>query len=142
MTIDELSQLYWLGKEIERDTERLRELEIAALPAASVITGMPKGRGAVGDRVGRYAAEIADLRGIIQAKVTQCIYERARLERYIASVPDSLTRQIMTLRFERGLTWRQVAACIGGGNSEDSVRKNCTRYLDMERRRGSVSAES
>lgn len=129
MTIKELSQLYWLNREIEQDTERLRQLETSALPGAQVLTGMPRGN-MTSDRVGKYAAEIADLRGIINAKLTQCIYERARLERYIANVPDSLTRQIMTLRFIDGLSWRQVAACIGGGNTEDSVRKNCVRYIE------------
>lgn len=129
MTIQELSQLYWLNKEIDRDTERLRQLELAAQPAAQVLTGMPRGNG-TSDKVGRYAVEIADLKAIIGAKVTQCIYERVRLERYIADVPDSLTRQIMTLRFVNGLTWAQVAACVGGGNSEDAVRKTCTRYIN------------
>ena len=137
MTIKELSQLYWLNKEIDRDNERLRALELAAQPAAQVLTGMPRGN-ATSDRVGRYAAEIADLRGIISAKITQCIYERARLERYIADVPDSFTRQVMTLRFVNGLTWRQVAACIGGGNTEDAVRKVCTRYIEAENLRGGM----
>lgn len=133
MTIKELSQLYWLNKEIERDNERLRQLELLSQPQAMKITGLPRGN-MTSDKVGRYAAEIADLRGIIQAKITQCIYERARLERYIADVPDSLTRQIMTLRFVNGLTWRQVAACVGGGNTEDGVRKTCSRYVDATNR--------
>ena len=64
MTLKELSQLYYLNREIEMDQRRLRELEAKALPGAQVITGMPHGTGVV-DKVGEYAAEIADLRGII-----------------------------------------------------------------------------
>jgi len=135
MTIQELSQLYWLNREIEHDTERLRELETASQPGAQVLTGMPRGN-MTSDKVGRYAAEIADLKCIIGAKLTQCVYERSRLERYIASVPDSLTRQILTLRFVNGLTWRQVAMCIGGGNTEDAVRKTCSRYLESTKAEG------
>ena len=129
MTLKELSQLYYLNREIEMDQRRLRELEARALPGAQVITGMPHGSG-VADIVGRYAAEIADLRGIIEAKHQQCLYERSRLERYIADIDDSLLRQIFTYRFISGLPWRQVAACIGGGNTEDGCRKAVKRYLE------------
>lgn len=129
MTLKELSQLYYLNREIEMDQRRLRELEARALPGAQVITGMPHGTG-VADIVGRYAAEIADLRGIIEARHQQCLYERSRLERYIADIDDSLLRQIFTYRFVNGLPWLQVAACIGGNNTADSVRVACNRYIE------------
>lgn len=129
MTLKELSQLYYLNREIEMDQRRLRELEAKALPGAQVITGMPHGTGVV-DKVGEYAAEIADLRGIIEAKHQQCLYERSRLERYIADIDDSLLRQIFTYRFVNGLPWLQVAACIGGNNTADSVRVACNRYIE------------
>ena len=128
MTIKELSQLYHLNREIEMDRLRLRSLEARAQPGAQVITGMPHTPGTK-DKVGECAAEIADLRGIIEAKHQQCLYERARLERYIAGIDDSLTRQMFKLRFVNGLTWRQVAACIGGGNTDDGCRKAVQRYL-------------
>jgi len=51
MTLKELSQLYYLNREIEMDQRRLRELEARALPGAQVITGMPHGTGLV-DKVG------------------------------------------------------------------------------------------
>ena len=58
MTLKELSQLYYLNREIEMDKRRLQELEVKALPGAQVITGMPHAPG-VTDKVGEYAAEIA-----------------------------------------------------------------------------------
>lgn len=130
MTLKELSQFYYLNREIEMDQRRLRELEAKALPGAQVITGMPHGTGVV-DKVGEYAAEIADLRGIIEAKHQQCLYERSRLERYITGIDDSFLRQVFTYRFISGLPWRQVAACIGGGNTEDGCRKAVKRYLEQ-----------
>jgi hypothetical protein len=128
MTLKELSQLYYLNREIEMDKRRLQELEAKALPGAQVFTGMPHAPG-VTDKVGEYAAEIADLRGIIEAKHQQCLYERSRLERYISGIDDSLLRQIFTYRFVNGLPWRQVAACIGGSNTADGVRMMCNRYI-------------
>ena len=128
MTLKELSQLYYLNREIEMDRRRLQELEAKALPGAQALTGTPHGT-AVVDKVGNYAAEIADLRGIIEAKHQQCLYERSRLERYIAGIEDSFLRQIFTYRFVGGLSWQQVAACIGGGNTEDGVKKQVYRHL-------------
>ena len=80
--------------------------------------------------MGDYAAEIADLRGIIASNIQRCWYELNRLHRYIASIEDSQMRQIMTLRYVYGYTWQRVAMDIGGGNTGDSVRKAHDRFLD------------
>jgi hypothetical protein len=131
MTIKELSQLYWLNQEIAYDQQRLEALEqTAKAPATANMDGMPHGAGDPGKPVERIILELTDLQAIIAAKRIQCIHERQRLERYIAAVPDSLTRKIMTLRFVEGQSWNQVAAHIGGGNSTDAVKKRVYRYLE------------
>lgn len=132
MTLKELSQLYYLNREIERDKERLEALRArASAPGSPNYDGMPKSP-SYETRLERYVAEIVDLEVIIQAKITQCLHERARLERYIAEIPDSLTRQIFQLRFINGLTWVQIAFSVGGGNTEEGVRKRVYRYLEQE----------
>lgn len=132
MTLKELSQLYYLNREIERDQERLEKLRASAsAPGAPNYDGMLKSP-SFENRLERYIAEIVDLEAIIQAKITQCLHERARLERYIAEIPDSLTRQIFQLRFINGLTWVQIAFSVGGGNTEEGVRKRVYRYLEQE----------
>ena len=132
MTLKELSQLYYLNREIERDQERLEKLRASAsAPGAPNYDFMPKSP-SFENRLERYIAEIVDLEAIIQAKITQCLHERARLERYIAEIPDSLTRQIFQLRFINGLTWVQIAFSVGGGNTEEGVRKRVYRYLEQE----------
>ena len=129
MTVKELSQLFYLDREIKMDRRRLAELESLATSLSSPnMDGMPHAPG-YGDKVARCVAEIVDLQAIIAAKQQQCLYERNRLERYIADVPDSLIRQILTLRFVDGKNWAQVAMTIGGGNTEDGVRMACYRYL-------------
>lgn len=131
MTLNELSQLYWLNREIEMDQERLAELEQKATSISSPnLSGVPGSSNHFDNKIQRYVADIVDLQMIILAKQQQCIHERNRLERYIATIPDSLTRQVFTLRFINGLPWRQVAAHIGGNNTEDSVKKTCYRYID------------
>lgn len=136
MTVKELSQLYYLNREIEADQQRLDELEVmVSSPKSPNYDGMPHAPG-YSDSLSRVVAEIVDTKAIIAAKQLQCIHERNRLERYISNIPDSLTRQIFALRFINGLTWYQVAMHIGG-NTEDSVKKVCYRYLNKENRRDS-----
>ncbi len=131
MTLKELSQLYWLNREIEQDKKRLEDLRLQSSIQAAKLTGMPRGGSVDGSSIDRYIAEIVDLEAIISAKLMQCMHERNRLERYIADIPDSLTRQIFTLRFINGLSWLQVAYHVGG-NTADSVKKTCYRYIDRE----------
>ncbi len=129
MTLKELSQIYYLNREIEQDQERLEALRARASATGSPnYDGMPKSP-SFENRLERYIAEIVDLEAIIQAKITQCLHECNRLERYIAEIPDSLTRQIFQLRFINGLTWVQIALSAGGGNTEASVKMICYRYI-------------
>lgn len=132
MTLKELSQLYYLNKEIKTDKERLETLRAKVTSVSGVtVSDMPKGNNQ-DNQLEKYIAEIVDLEAIISAKLTQCMHERNRLMRYISEIPDSLTRQIFTLRFVNGLSWLQVAMHIGGGNTADSVRKTCNRYINKE----------
>ena len=130
MNLKELSQYYWLCKEIELDTERLKKLEIKAGSAhAQRITGMPRGGNGSQDRIGDYAAEIVDLQAIIAAKRIQCIHERQRIERFITGIPDSQTRILFTLRFIEFRKWSDVAARAGGSATEFTARQIVSRYL-------------
>lgn len=128
MNKKELSQLYYLNREIEQLKSRIEELECIAASDTSRITGMPHVTG-ISDKVGRYAAEIADLKELLNLNLKKCFYELNRLNRYIESIDDSQMRMIMTLRYVNGLSWQQVAFSIGGGNTEDSIKKLAYRYL-------------
>lgn len=128
MTLGELSQLKHLKREIALDRQRLRQLEEAALPGAQVMTGMPHSTG-VKDRLGDTAAAIADLRQQLEAKIERCVREQQKLEAYIESIPDSFIRQIFIYRFVQGMSWRQVADQMGGGNSAGNIRVICHRFV-------------
>ena len=53
-----------------------------------------------------------------------------QVEEFIASVDDSRMRRIITLRFLENLSWNKVADRIGGGNTEDSVKKAFYRFME------------
>lgn len=128
MTKQELSQLYHLNREIEHMQKRLKELETIATSSTSRITGMPHGSG-VSDKVGDYAAEIADLKELLDLNLKKCFYELNRLNRYIESIENSEIRMILSFRYINGLCWEQVAANISPYASGDSVRKAHDRFL-------------
>lgn len=130
MKLKDLSQLYYLNREIENDKRRVDELRQKATGiSGGNLEGIPGG-GNFESRVERYIAEIVDLEAIISAKMTQCIHEQKRIERYIADIPDSLTRQIFTLRFVDGLLWKDVAAKMGSGNTWKNLSNICYRYIE------------
>lgn len=53
-----------------------------------------------------------------------------KVEEFIASVDDSRMRRIIALRVIDGLSWNKVADKIGGGNTEDSVKKSFYRFME------------
>ena len=135
MTMKELSQLSALESEIRllrRQIAESREdrkncavvdvvLSSSKHPPyqqhAQVVGGYgPSGQAASLSRL------IGERRARLGAALIEREQERIRLEDYIASIPDSLTRQIFRLRFVEGMEWRDVAAKVGGDNSADGVR--------------------
>lgn len=128
LTIKELSQLYYLNREIEQDARRLMELEAAATGVSAKITGMPHVSG-ISDKAA-LAAEIADAKTELEAKHRLCVVEYNRLNRFVAGIDDSFMRQIISLRYINGFTWRQVAFHIGGGNTEESIRQRHKRFFE------------
>jgi hypothetical protein len=50
------------------------------------------------------------------------------VEEFIGRIEDSHIRRIVRFRVVDGLTWKQVAHRMGGGNTEDGVRKAFDRF--------------
>mgnify|MGYP006958160222 CR=1 FL=1 len=128
MTRRELSQLFYLRQEIVMDERRLRELE-TKVKNVSPSGGCGSGGSKSASKIEIYIADIIDLKAIIAAKRQQCIFEKSRLERYIQTIPDSLTRMLFTLRFEECLSWIQIAKEVKGV-TPDSARMEVNRYLE------------
>ena len=131
-TKQELSQLYWLKKEIAGERERLRTWERAARGETGPLPGLPP---LAGDARG--AALLKRRQAWEAAQLRRLVAEYDRLTQYIFSVKDSWMRQILTRRYVDGMSWVQVAARLGGGNTADGVRKAHDRFL-----RSSVSSGS
>lgn len=128
MTRQELSQLYFLRREIQSDKERLAKLEAAASSTSPGSSGTPNGKGSVTDRTA-LAVEISMLKDLIYEKICREEQEFRRLMNFISNVEDSLMRQILTARFVDNMNWTAVAMRVGGGNTAVTVRQRCNRFL-------------
>lgn len=50
----------------------------------------------------------------------------------IYAIKDSQVRLILLLRYVDGMSWRNIAARVGGGNTSDSVRMMHNRFLSKK----------
>jgi hypothetical protein len=107
MTKQELSQCYWLNREIEQLQRELQELDGKEYKLID-LSGMPRG-GMTSDSVARLATQKAELHRLISLKIEECMIARTRIERYINTVEDSEMRMILRLRHINGMTWDGVA---------------------------------
>ena len=142
MTKKELSQLYYLNREIEMLKRQLDALEskqdehtcstvrASQLSYPYTLHSITVSGATDPEASYRRRAEIRETKALISLKIEQCDIEYSRLMRYINGVEDSLIRQILTYRYVSGFNWTQVAMHIGGGNTADSVKKACYRFLD------------
>lgn len=128
MTKHELSQLYWINKEIERNRKKLEQLEAQAEKVTSTLSKTTV-CGGKSDTIGDIACDIADVKDLIRLDTEKLKIALIRLYKYITTIDDSLMRQIITLRYVELKSWLQVAQALGGGNTPDSVRKAHDRYL-------------
>ena len=142
MTKRELSQVYYLNKEIQIHEARLQGLKrqfkrlktvdgVKASSKESPFTLHNKRiEGVRPTAKNKEAVRImAERRALISQLKTQCEKEQQRLERYIMTIPDSFMRQLIILRFVDLREWKDIAAIVGGNNSEDSVRMAVDRFL-------------
>ena len=130
MTVRELKNLYYLKKEIKEQQRRLAELEAAATNCSTEITGLPSGEG-FSDKVGKYAAKIADLKTLLEQNLGKNLCELNRLEKFIKSLENSEMRTILTLRYSQGFSWKQIAESMGNLGDGSTERKKHNRFLKL-----------
>lgn len=125
MTRKELSQIYYINKEIEMWE---RELENVTSLQSPKLDGLPRGS-ETGDSTASKALQAAQISETINGLLTKLQIKRKEIYDYIATVDDSLMRQIIMYRCISLCTWEEVAIYVGGGNSADSVRKLFVRFV-------------
>ena len=52
-----------------------------------------------------------------------------KVEEFIDSIDDPLIAHIFNLRYIKDMSWIKISLKLGGGNTEDGVRKMHDRFL-------------
>lgn len=119
ITKHDLSQLYYLNKEIKGIGERISDLKYKIKILKENFTQKEQ------DFMQEEAQSLVDFLFLRQKK---CFHEQQKLELFIEKIPDSQLRSIFALRYVNCLCWQQVAFSIGE-HDESYVRKKHDAYL-------------
>lgn len=129
MTIQELQQLFYLEKLIERERERLEALRSAVSVKSPILSDMPRAPGAR-DKLGDIVPEIVDQEAEITRSLQLYTETRDKLMAYINHAPNARIKMILILRFIDQKPWQEVADIIGGKETEYSVKHAAYRYVE------------
>ncbi len=131
MTFKELYQYKDLKAEIIEEENRLTELRERLYALQSPSLGVGGSSSGVANHKEMLVNKILDIEKNIRERKISCEEERLKIEKFIASIEDSYTRQIFTYRFIESYSWNKVAMKVSGGISTgDAARKICFRYLN------------
>jgi len=126
----ELSNLFYIKKEIQKMREQLYELEQLAKYREGGFN-IRKGKGGKpGDPTAALACEIADLKEVMCNKIKKLIKEQLKLEKIIGDISDPDLRLICRLRHTVGMSWEAIGDEVG--YSESGVRKKYGRYFAQD----------
>lgn len=127
MNIKELSNLFYINKEIKRLESELEEItEIGS----SVIDGMPHGTKS-GDKVQQLVLKRQTLVEKIVKKQLEYIDEKIKIENFIANIDDAKIKHIVALRFVEFKSWYEIADEITPEDKE-LVNRNAP-YMALQR---------
>ena len=126
MTKHELSQLYYLTREITQYKEKLSELESRGFQTA--LTG--GGRlNRISDPTGTLAVKVAEYKEMIKDKYLELVEKQIAAENYISSLEDVQLRLVMRLRFIELQSWIKIARAMGSYN-EATPRRMVDRFFE------------
>ena len=135
MTRQKLTQITHLKREIELLEDQILNLE------AGIVTD--KVRGSLShhpwtetsfkitgfDRE-ELSQKMERLKRKMQRRVDDLLELRTEIIEFVEGIDDSLLRQVIILRHVNGLSWEQVAAEVGGGNTGNTLQKMHDRYFE------------
>lgn len=131
MTNKELKQVYYIEREIrllKREIEQeLNKSDVGAV----IINGMPKDS-KIGDNTAKRVIIKDDYIEQLKKLHDKCQRAKAEFMEYIASIDDSIIRQIFILKCIKCYSWQQIAFEMGGYNSVESLKKMYYRFLEKE----------
>lgn len=133
MTREEVSKIYYIDREIEMWKRQLSDLKNDSRIKAQNITGMPHANtNLTTDPTGKAVEKIEEVEEILNRLLTELQEQKKKVYAYIATIQDSLMRQIVMYRCISLCSWQDVAMYVGGENTADAVRMKFNRHFEEE----------
>lgn len=129
MTRKDLSRIYYLDRELKMWQQELNELEARIGVGSPAFNGMPSAHGKPSSPTEREGMALADCKTQIELIVLQIKEATKEVYDFIASVDDSLMRQIINYRCVKLMNWTQIAVKLGGKNSAENLCNMYSRFL-------------
>lgn len=134
MDKEQLKQLRYLKTEIEAIKKQIDNLECTMAidkvrGSSSHFPYVQRSFTIEGVDYEEYSRKTIRLRKKLSRRISELMDLVEETNEFIEGIEDSLTRQIISLRYINGLTWEDVAANVGGGTTTESVRKVAERFL-------------
>ncbi|MFT8347698.1 DUF1492 domain-containing protein [Clostridium saccharoperbutylacetonicum] len=133
---EKLRQLRFINTEIATIEEQINKLNLPSMMSADKVKGsspcFPYTAMSFyieGVDLEEYNSKTKRLKNRLIKKKNELLELQEELQNFIDRIEDSLTRQVITLRFINCLSWDEVADRIGTSSSADSVRKISERFL-------------
>jgi hypothetical protein len=131
-TLDELEQIIYIKSEVEVLSKRL-----AKAKKSEFVSDYAKDYSSGFERIitiSGYAITDSDkvdkIHTLLECRRKELEDKVLEAEVYIASIPDSKIRTLLTLRFLEGKEWEETAKSFYKKMSADSARKTIVRYFD------------
>jgi hypothetical protein len=129
MEKEQLKQLRFLYHEVDMIQEQINNLQRECAIVSTSDSEWPYCKHAVKiEGLPRQEDQLKQHK--LEKRKKECRKKIKQLEYYIQHVDDSLIRQLLTYRYMEGLKWNDIAAKMGSGYSEDSLRKMLERFLN------------
>lgn len=130
MTIEELSEIYYINKEIKSLQMELADLKQKNFYKPNIMTDMPRG-GEREEQNLKYVSDIMLIEDLINYSLRKLQYKRKTVEEFLNTVEDAELRSIMRLRAVNNMSWYQIGEELGKDRRTVSKKfydyfENCT----------------
>lgn len=131
MTLQELNRLRKSISTVRKLQNKINAKKRSAENASPNISGMPSSHGSAEGKSNIILSYIDDER-TLEPLLKEILLENANALKFIMSISDLQLQLIFRYRFLNGYSWVKVANEIGGGNTDESVKKMVYRYLKQQ----------
>lgn len=107
MTLEQLSEVYYINLEIKSLQIELEDLRQQNFYKANIISDMPRGGQGVEKPIS-YINKILELEDMLKYSLKRLQVEREKILKYINTIEDRELREIIRLKCINNLSWYQI----------------------------------